>query len=89
MPTTNLEDAARRELVYRHLFFKKGVKGTTVPVKLKPDMLAAIDKWILDFWKASSACDPAKASNDGWMMTRQEAIRWLIVEHLMLDDNEE
>jgi len=76
----DLPDAARRELVYRHLFFTRKERGTIVPVSMKPEMIAAIDAWRKAFYEASD-----KEATD--MMTRQEAIRWMLVEHLMLDDS--
>jgi hypothetical protein len=75
----DIPDAARRELVYRHLFFSKEGRGTNVPCVMKPNMIAALDAWREAFYEAGGN----KAAG---MMTRSQAIRWMLVEYLMLDE---
>ena len=67
------------------MFFKTPGRGTMIPVRMKPDMLAAVDAWIAAFYEASRG-SPDWDPRGGHRMTRQEAVRWIIVEHLMLDE---
>jgi hypothetical protein len=79
----NDADSARRELIFRHLFFSQPGQGSRlIQVRMKPDMLAALDRWIHDFYDSIRP-----VPGGGGKMTRQAAVRWIVYEHLLNRDN--